>query len=298
MKQTCACLGAVLLVLAAGPGHAQLPPSMFKDLPRGHRAYEDLRALRDLLGWYWVTDPDDRYFFANKRVGTRYELAVGLIWGLKKAFGVSDKPAARLVPRDIPREQAAPLRRLLVEFRPELAALKAPDQSDLLAMLDRVLATDASSGSQRPPPPSRSDTSGAASASRAWQALLEPAFRSAVRAAQRRWPGIRSYGVDYVSEDNRVHEVDPPLLRRLAASGCRVRSWLGHGARPTGLVRVGPGRLQSPGRAIVPITVYDMVGTRYGRPKARTVLRLASSSGRWKVSGAAQKWTTRWVPHK
>src|SRR5579863_8165652 len=147
-------------VAAAGAQDVKAP-DMFKDLDQNHWAYqavESLRAKNIVVGY-----PDG--YFRGKRTLTRYEFAVALDRALKQitltpgpqgpagSQGPAGEtgPAGPVGPPGMTPEEVATFRRLLNEFRDELAALGntvqginrkldalARDVADLRAQWDRA----------------------------------------------------------------------------------------------------------------------------------------------------------------
>lgn len=129
------------------PARAQVAPDMFRDVPEDHWAYEAVEALRSkgiLIGY-----PDG--FFRGKRTLTRYEFAVALQRALEQVGtgggpGVPGPPgppgpagpAGPAAPGGgASAEDLAALRRLVDEFRQELANL-GTNVNALSARLDRM----------------------------------------------------------------------------------------------------------------------------------------------------------------
>ncbi len=143
MRKVLTFLAASLAVALAVPTRAQQAPDMFKDLDRNHWAYEAVESLRSkgiVVGY-----PDG--YFRGRRVLTRYEFAVALDRALRKLnlqgtvgpqgergpAGETGPPGPQGPPGVTP-EELATLRRLLQEFRDELAALG----NNMRAIQDRV----------------------------------------------------------------------------------------------------------------------------------------------------------------
>jgi hypothetical protein len=160
MRKVFTFLGAALCLAGVTPARAQAP-DMFKDQDPMHWAYAAMESLRSkgiVIGY-----PDG--YFRGKRTLTRYEFAVALDRALKQFMPVAGPKgdtgpkgdpgpkgdAGPVGPPGMTPEEVNTLRRLLQEFKDELAALGrdmaavnrridqlAKDVGDLRALIDKM----------------------------------------------------------------------------------------------------------------------------------------------------------------